>query len=309
MTDLKNLDGLEIFLWYKCNVRCNFCYQKDLRLEYKDNLSKWEVETLLKDGYEEGKRFVIFAGGEPTLDTYLPYYIEYAKDLWFEHIRVHSNGFRFQKYSYLEDLYNKWLTGLILSFHGYGEVHDEVARVPGSFTVLQKSLENAKKLIDIDKNFCLDTNTVVYKWNYDKLLKLFLYLSKYPIIRAQVNYCSSLNLFSHEEKQDLMVEYSQSVPHIKKFLAVAKQRWMRIVIDNIPHCVISQSFHYFIDQNIKNDRTSYLVTGESRATYADTYDSVQTEKCEWCKFFSRCHGIPTDYYELFWDTCINPIHG
>lgn len=308
MNDIKDLEWLEIFLWYKCNVRCNFCYQKDLRFAYKENLSRDEVETLLRDGYNDGKRFVIFAWWEPTIDQNLIHYIEFSKEIGFQHIRIHTNGFTFDSYNYLENLFNKGLTGLIFSIHWFWKVHDEVTRVPWSFKKLQKGLENVEKLISKHPDFSLDINTVLYKWNYKTLLKLFIYLSRFPIIRCQLNYSSSLQLFSREEKEDLMVEYEKSLPYIQKILYISKKYGLKVVIDNIPYCLIWKPYFSFIEENIKNDRTSYLVTGEVKNTYAETYDSIKTEKCKKCMYVEKCSGIPTDYYELFSDTCLSPLY-
>jgi len=173
MEDLKDLEGLEIFLWYACNVRCVFCYQKDLRFKYKNNLTQSEVETLLQDGFDEGKRFVIFAWWEPTLDKNLPVYVSFAQKLWYQHIRVHTNWFRLQDSAYIIDLYERGLTGVIFSFHGYGKLHDEITQSPTSFSNLDAAIRNVDAIIQKDSNFVLDVNTVLYKWNYKQLLKLF----------------------------------------------------------------------------------------------------------------------------------------
>ncbi len=308
MEDIKDLEGLEIFLWYACNVRCVFCYQKDLRFKYKNNLTQSEVETLLRDGFEQWKRFVIFAWGEPTLDKNLPHYISFAKSQWYKHIRIHTNWFRLKDTSYVSDLYERWLTGVIFSFHWYGKLHDDITQSPSSFANLDAAIRNVDDIISQDTTFVLDVNTVLYKWNYRELLKLFLYLGKFKITRCQLNYCSSLELFTNSEKKDLMVEYKDSLPYIKKILYISKKIKLKVVIDNIPYCVIEETYYPFIKDNIKNDRVSHLVTWEKRDDYAATYDSVQTETCKDCIFSGKCMWIPRDYYELFWDSCLKTLH-
>jgi hypothetical protein len=32
------------------------------------------------------------------------------------------------------------------------------------------------------------------------------------------------------------------------------------------------------------------------------------EKCKDCKMVEKCRWLPRDYYELYWDNCINIIY-
>jgi len=219
--DIKNLEWLEIFLWYKCSIKCNFCYQKDLRTIYKDNLEKEEVLKLLDNWYKEWKRFIIFSWWEPTIDNNLPLYIDYSKKLWFEHIRVHTNWYWFKDFKYLLDLYNKWLTGVTISVHWYGDTYDKITWVKGSFETIKKAIKNFELLKRKDINFIFDTNTVVSRDNYKNIAKLIIFLCNFSLTRWQI---------------------------------------------------------------------------------------VLAYKCKNCKMFEKCRWLPKDYYELYWDSCINIIY-
>ncbi len=307
MEDIKNLDGLELFLGYKCNVKCDFCFQKYARKEYIDSFSKNEVIFLIKKWYLDWKRFIIFSGWEPTLDRNLAFYIEFSKKIWYKYIRVHTNWFMFKDKEYLENLYRKWLSGVTISIHWYDNIHDNVVWVKWSFWIIRKALDNFENLIKKDNSFVVDINTVIYKWNYDKLLKMFLFLFKYTIVRYQINYSSSLDSFKKEEKDILLVRYNKIIWYLKNILLLSIKYNKKIVLDSIPYCIIGEKFSYFLDNNIKNDRESISTNWDNEKSYNETYNNIKTDKCIGCEKYNICRWIPLDYYEVFWDEDIKII--
>lgn len=304
--DIKNLEWLEVFLSYKCNVKCVFCYQKDLWSLYPKYFKKEQIEKILLGWYKDWKRYVIFSWWEPTLDSNLSYYISFAKKIGYIYIRVHTNGFWFRNYFYLEDLYNRGLSWVTISIHWYMDVHNNVTGVPNSFSIINKALSNFTKIQKKYKNFILDTNTVIYQWNYDKLLKLFLYLFKFNINRSQINYISSLDYFNIQEKSILLVEYKLIKENLQKLLVLSIKYNKKIVIDSIPYCIIWENFKSFIDDNIKNDRESFSLDSHNY-TYDETYKNYKPDICNKCSYFDKCRWIPEDYYQLYKDIDLTPI--
>ena len=80
---------IEIFLGYSCHLKCSFCFQKDLRQQYPKFLEKTKVEKMIGDWYAQGKTFIVFSGGEATLDTNLYWYVSLSRELWYKDIRIH----------------------------------------------------------------------------------------------------------------------------------------------------------------------------------------------------------------------------
>lgn len=299
--DIKNQEWLEIFLWFRCNIRCEFCYQKDLRKEFKKNIEKEEVFKMIERGVNDWKKFIIFSWWEPTLDMYLPNYIEFAKKLWYEHIRVHTNGFWFQKYEYLEDLYRKWLTWVTLSVHWYYKIHDFITKVDWSFDIIKKSLINFEKLRNKDKNFILDTNTVVCKNNFKDIPKVVKFLTYFSVIRWQIVLTYSLELFSEYEKKYIIPKYSEIIPFLTESIDISFLKNKKFVLENIPFCVIDEKYWESILNNIKINKDSITIN-EWNAWNTNLRWVYKSEKCKKCKMKEKCRWIPIDYYKIYWDS-------
>ncbi len=305
--DIKDLEWLEIFLWYRCNLKCKFCYQKNLRLQYLENLKKEEVLALLYDWIKKWNKFIIFSWWEPTLDKNLWYYIEYSKKLWFEHIRVHTNWFWFRDYEYLKDLYNKWLTWVTISIHGYSDLHDKITQVKWNFETIKKALKNFELLKKIDNNFVFDTNTVISKENYKNIPKLIKFLSNFSVTRWQIVLAYSLDMFTKDEKKSILPKYEEIVQYLEKCIKLAIVNRKKFVLENIPFCVTNKKYWQYIIANIKINKHSITIKEWNiwNTNLAWMYNS---NKCKKCIMWSICRWLPKDYYELYWDNCIKTIY-
>lgn len=305
--DIKDLDWLEIFLWYKCSIKCNFCYQKNLRIKYKKNLEKQEVLKLLEDWFNEWKKFIIFSWWEPTLDNNLGYYIDYSKNLWFEHIRVHTNWYWFREFSYLNDLYNRWLTWVTISVHWYEESYEKITWVKWSFEIIKKALKNFEILKKIDNDFIFDTNTVVSKDNYKDIAKLILFLCNFSLTRWQIVLAYSLDLFEKKEKLKIIPEYKDILQYLEKCLKISYVYKKKFVLENIPFCVIDKKYWQQIINNIKINKESFTIN-EWNLWNTNLTWMMTSDKCKDCTKNKICRGLPKDYNEIYWDSCINPIY-
>ncbi len=75
---MSKLSWIEIFLWYSCNLKCSFCFQKDLRFKDPKFISCDEVISIIDNWIKEGKKQVVFSWWESTLDPNLPKYVDYC---------------------------------------------------------------------------------------------------------------------------------------------------------------------------------------------------------------------------------------
>jgi len=307
--DIKNLNGLDIVLWYSCNVNCNFCFQKDLRLT-KPNLTKDTVIDIINKSYTSWNRYVIFSGWEPTLDSNLWYYIRYAKKIGYYVVRVHTNGNKFKNFDYLYSLYSDWLDGITISIHWYWWIHDCITKRKWSFDIINKSLKNFEKLHNLDKNFIYDINTVISKDNVWNLLKYFLYIKDFNFNRTQFVTPYTLNLFWEEEKKSIIASYELFINEIKKILVLSLKYNKKIVLDNIPYCIIWDKFKWSIFSNLKLNQSSY----EFNDWFVDCVDEEEVApmhksiNCKNCKYFKVCRWIPKEYFEIYGDYILKPIY-
>lgn len=308
MDDIKNLEWLEIFLWYNCNVKCDFCYQKDLRYKYKENIWKNKIIELISDWYKNWKKFIIFSWWEPTLDKKLEFYIDYSNKLWYEHIRVHTNWFKFQNYNYLDSLYKAWLSWITISIHWYKWVHDKITKVNWSFIIIQKALINFEKLKKIDNNFILDTNTVICKKNISTLIILFKFLFKFSISRRMIVYPYNIDLPKKELVNIIPFRdsYLYYVENIAEFHYINNIK--DFVIETIPYCLVDKKYWIYIENNFKTNKNTYFIDWEKEKNIQYNIWKIKFEECKKCIKNNNCYWFSLDYYRTYWKPSFKPLN-
>jgi len=120
-----------------CPWRCSYCHNPDLQPRARDEAAPWDwpaVRSVLEHrrGLLDG---VVFSGGEPTLDPYLPQAIDDARALGFG-IGLHTAG-----------IYAKWLAELLprldwigLDLKAAAAGYDDVTGARGSALAAQRAL-------------------------------------------------------------------------------------------------------------------------------------------------------------------------
>lgn len=285
------LNWIEIFLWYPCNQKCSFCFQKDLRYKESKFLDYEEVISIIDKWFLDWKNSIIFSWWESTMDKNLLNYILYCKKKWFSDIRVHTNGLIFSNNDILLEYYKSWINWIIISIHGYWKIHDYLVWLNWAFDKLKISLSNISNLIKNDNKFVLDTNTVLTKYNYNSIHILFKFLSYFPITRSQIVQLYSLYLFSLEEKKGLYVSYDKFKPYISKVI----ENNHNVTFENFPLCKVDKVYWDFIIKRQKYDNDAYWNMWE----WFEESDCTYLESCEKCLFKNDCVWIPKDYLKVF----------
>ena len=283
--------GLEIFLWYACEQKCNFCFQKDLRYDEPKFLDKEYVNWLILKWSSEWKKSIIFSWGEATLDKNLLHYVQFAKSLWFNDIRIHTNWLTFANKDFLDWFIKEWVTAVILSIHWYKVVHDILVKKEWAFLKVQQTLLNLREIKKSNPDFVIDTNTVITKLNYKTLASLFKFLSYFPITRSQIVQLYSWNLFSAQEKKGLYVSYDDFWKYIWKILELNSQ----ITFENFPLCKVNNQYWTNILQRQKYDNEAYW----NMWIWFEESDCMHIDSCKQCPERSNCTGIPKDYLDIF----------
>ena len=302
--DFKDVEGLEISLLYKCNVKCEFCHLWNLKEEHEQRLSKEKVFSILSKWIKEWKKSVVFTWGEPTLENNLPLYIEYSKKLWFDFIRVHSNGFAFQDIEYVKDLHKKWLTWVTISVHWYKIIHDSITKTNWSFNVIFKSFINFEKIILIDKEFSVDTNTIICKKNYLYLKQLLLFLMKFSIKRRMFTYTFDTVLYHDFNKlKNVIVSYKDLIEPLDDLLKFCyKTNIKDFVLDSVPFCLVNKKYWKFIEENYFPKKFFYLL--DYYKAHENTYNDwkIKYIECKKCIKDDVCTWFSEDNNLLYWKT-------
>lgn len=285
------MDGIEIFLWFACEQKCSFCFQKDLRYENPKFLDSSLVFDLIKKWYRNKKTSIIFSWGEATLDKNLLDYIAYSKKIWFNDIRVHTNGLKFADNESLLKFYNTGMTWVIISIHWYGKIHDILVWYDSAFEKVKKTLVNITKIIQNNNNFTLDTNTVLTRTNYNSLHLLTKFLAYFPINRSQIVQLYSLYLFSWNEKKKLYITYKEFEPYLSKIFPSK----LNITFENFPLCKLDKAYWDSVLTRKKYNNDAYGNIGE----WLEDSDCTFIESCSICKKRDSCTWIPKDYLENY----------
>ena len=285
------LNWIEIFLWYSCEQKCKFCFQKDLRYENPNFLSYDKVIEIIKKWIIDKKKSIVFSWWESTLDKNLIKYIKYCKQNWFIDIRVHTNWLSFSNYDKLKQYYDSWMTWVIVSIHGYWIIHDKLVKYEWAFENLKNTFLNLSKIKKINNKFVIDTNTVLTKFNYKSLHVLSKFLSYFPITRSQIVQLYSLYLFDIKEKKDLYVSYDMFRPYIWKILKYNNV----ITFENFPLCKIEENYWDSILKRQKYDNEAYWNMWE----WFEESDCTYLDSCKNCLSFYECTWIPKDYLKIY----------
>jgi len=67
---------INIFVTYRCNLACSYCFARDLQKEFRDDMAPNDFARLLEWIRHAAPPAVAFIGGEPTLHPRLPEMIE-----------------------------------------------------------------------------------------------------------------------------------------------------------------------------------------------------------------------------------------
>ncbi len=287
-----DLRWLEIFVWFNCNQKCLFCFQKDLRNKDSNFIDYNYVLKLLYKWKKEWKKSVIFSWWEPTLDKNLIKYIKYSQKIWYTDIRIHSNWLKFSSERILHKYISWWVNGIIISIHWYWEIHDRLIWITWAFQKLKKTFINLSKIKKENKNFVIDTNTVLTKYNYKNLKYLYKFLSYFPITRAQLVQLYSLYLFSNIEKKNLYVSYNKFWIELSSILDI---RNINITLENFPLCKVDKNYWSNIIKRSRYNNEAYWNLWE----WLEESDCTYLWTCVGCKYKDICTGIPKDYLKIF----------
>jgi MoaA/NifB/PqqE/SkfB family radical SAM enzyme len=231
-TDFRNLDPCgeltertRLFTGYLCNIKCKFCFYKDLpHVDIKDKIYQqldWAKAYGIKDWD--------ISGGEPSL---IPYWFDLLKDMkemGFRNIACITNGYKFSDEDFLKKSKECGLNELLFSLHGCGEkTHDKMTGVKGSHRKIMKAIINAQ-----NNGILVRINTVVTKDNYEEI----------PYLVEVVNaiYPSTFNFLpfrmENTASKENALQYKDAMPYIKRGID-RLSKYIKVRVRYVPFCVM-----------------------------------------------------------------------
>ncbi len=168
-----------------CNSKCRTChiwekYRKDSDLAEKELTTQQWIDIWKSMGKTT---FCVWTGGEPFLrQDALELLIGLYQNCRPEILVICHNGSMPKRYLEIMD---KFLSQGIksdvtvnLSLDGIGQDHDKIRGMEGNWEKLVETIEITKELQKKYKNLNLGIHTVVSKWNYQKVPRIYDYVVK-----------------------------------------------------------------------------------------------------------------------------------
>jgi molybdenum cofactor biosynthesis enzyme MoaA len=214
-----------LFTGYACNIRCKFCFYKDMK--------HTDIRHLINRQLEEGQKFGIkdwdISGGEPSI---LPYWfdiLKQMKDMGFRNLACITNGYKFSNPEFIEKSRIYGLNELLFSLHGSTEeIHDGMTGVRGSYAKIKTALSNARYL-----GYKIRINVVVTKDNYKDLINIA--EMAMPYTPTAFNFLP-YRIENAAPKDKNVVRYSEIAPYIKKTIDFIDDR-CKVAIRYAPFCL------------------------------------------------------------------------
>jgi cyclic pyranopterin phosphate synthase len=291
-----------IMTGFSCNNNCLLC---SLRPQAKLNKDKdtRDILKLIDEGRQAGYARVEFTGGEPTIRPDIFSLIAAAKKNGFSEIAISTNGRMFGYDRFLDKAADAGLNRVTLTLYGpNAEIHNAIARTPGSFDQTVSGIEN----ILARKDIILSVNTVVCRLNCGQLLETGTFLSD---LGVRVWGLLDLIPFGNAEQfyDKLAVDIKTLSSNIRRLTEIV-DRFDQVEFFDFPACVLGQKI--IEDQRITVFDAQGRVDEFQQVGYnprrfsnkGDFYEDIhktRLDACADCVMRKRCAGIWKPYPRIF----------
>lgn len=292
------MDTVDIKVGSRCNNKCLFCIQDDKRNKYPDRVSK-EILDFLEKGRNEGRKKVVFTGGEPTFrPKLLSEWVRRAKKIGYSIIQVQTNGRIFSYVDYCKEIISAGANEFGLALHGSSAaIHDRLTQVPGSFDQTTRGIKNLKSL-----NQRVLTNSVVNKINYKDLPSLAKLLVSFHVGQFQLAFMHINRTIADNEELVARVvpRISAAMPYIKKALDIGIRTGVNCMTEAIPYCCMT-GYEGLIAEKIIPPAHVFDadIELEEYEKYRKNQGKIKGPKCDVCRYQKICEGPWREYPEIF----------
>jgi MoaA/NifB/PqqE/SkfB family radical SAM enzyme len=288
------MERADIKIGFGCNNHCKFCVQGDKR-DFCFFKEKSDVEENMQESYKDGKRGVVFTGGEPTLHPHILDFVKFAKKTGFEIVQIQSNGRMFAYMDFCKNIIDAGATEFSPALHGHNaKIHDLLTDAKGSFDQTVQGISNLKKL-----GQHVLTNTVVTSKNYKHLPKIAQLLVDLGVDQFQFAFIH-LGGTAYKNRDWIIPKKSDAMPYIKKGLDIGIKANRRVMTEAVPYCFML-GYEDYIAEKIIPDSVVYDAgfTVEDYASYRKNSGKVRGPLCSKCKYFNVCEGPWKEYPEIY----------
>ncbi|MDP3052228.1 MAG: radical SAM protein [bacterium] len=273
-----------LYLTYRCNDNCIFCYD-GVKHKTLPDLPLEEAKGLVVKFKNEGQTLISLGGSEPTLYPHLFELIEFIKSLGLK-FRMASNLRRCSDKNFAKKVAESGLVSVYTSLHGHNaELHDKIARINGSFQSRTEGMRNLTAL-----GVKIETNTTITTLNFKYLRTIaeFIWRNFEPFrMRFAFLWCTANVL---DDPKGIMPKIPEIRPYLKEAMDYLKEKGPYAFIEKAPICLLPEYWKDFKSEY-------YMLT-----------ENVKPSICRSCKFYSdnNCVGISPVYLSLYGDSDLIP---
>ncbi len=288
------MERVDIKIGFGCNNYCLFCVQGKKR-DFRANKDIKEIEKSLKESFAEGKREVVFTGGEPCMHPDILKVISLARDIGFKQIQIQTNGRMFAYKDFCRRAVDAGATEFSPSLHGHtAEIHDFLTGAKGSFKQTLRGIENLKDL----GQYVL-TNSVITSKNYRYLVKMAKVFTKLGVNQFQFAFIH-LGGTAWENREWITPKKSEIMPFVKKALDIGIKAGKIVSTEAIPYCLMG-GYENCIAENFIPETSIYDAgfAVKDYSKYRVSKGKTKGPNCKKCKYFKVCEGPWKEYPELY----------
>lgn len=287
----------DVKVGFGCNNHCKFCVQGDKR-NFCAAKPKQEIYKSLTESFRQGKREVVFTGGEPSLHPDFFDLIKQARKIGFKEIQIQTNGRIFAYKDFCLKTIRAGATQFSPAVHGHNaKIHDSLTCSKGSFEQTVQGIKNLRKL-----NQFLLTNTVITSTNVKHLPKIAQLLVDLDVDQFQLAFIHAGGTAA-ENIDWIVPKKSQSIKYIKQALDIGIKAKKRVMTEAIPYCFM-QGYEKYIAERLIPPSVVYDAgfVVNNYHEYRKNKGKVKGPNCNKCKYFKVCEGPWKEYPEIYgWD--------
>ena len=297
----KVVEHLDLKVGYACNNNCLFCAVAEKRKS--GDKTREQIEKEISVSFSEGKKSIVFTGGECTIRKDIIHLVAFARSTGFKNIQIQTNGSMFACKDFANKMVISGMTEFAPALHGHNaEIHDGLTRRKGSWRQTVLGIKNIKAL-----GVRTLTNTVITRQNYRNLPDIAFLLSNLRVDIFQMAFPHIMgNAYKYHKR--IVPKISEVMPYVKKALDIGIKRGTKGRVEAIPFCFL-QGYEKCVTE-IYTSPVQVKEVGWS----LDDFKKVRKEeakkkftKCLKCKFYNVCEGTWKEYPELFGEKEFMPV--
>ncbi len=231
-----------------CNCKCEFCDFWKIKDPNELTLTRENISTILKEGWDKGFSTYVLWGGEPLMVKDLGFYLKTAKNIGYKTSMCTAGLLLKERFEEIKDN----IDIIIISLESTGEKHNRTRRTPNLFEKIVDGIELFKN----QKNVKIKIWSHINRINKNDFIDVLKFAKKYGIV---VEFFPS-NIFS-DYNESIILDKNERYEVFNKIIFYKKIGYpvnnsikaLKIMRDKIPYVCNKAK----ISVQIENDGTIY----------------------------------------------------